>query len=308
MTAWLLRRILLAPLILFAIATVTFALLHAAPGGPFSRERKLDPSVEAELKRQYGLDRSVPEQYARYLGGLLAGDLGPSMRQPGVRVAEIVWPTFAVSAWIGLWGLLLALAAGTALGITAARSAGGAVDRVLSAGALGLMAVPSFVAAPLLALTLALALGWLPVAGWAGFWSPAHLVLPVLALSLPYAARIAILARSGYLGAADADFVRTARAKGAGEGRIAWRHCLRPALVPVAAYLGPAAAGVLTGSLVVEQVFQLPGLGGEFVTAVTNRDYSLVMGATLVFGAAMVACTIIADLVVAALDPRVRLA
>jgi oligopeptide transport system permease protein len=304
--AWLLRRLLLAPVVLLVLATLTFAMVRAAPGGPFQSERGLDPTVQAALAAQYHLDRPLWRQYLDYLGDLAQGDLGPSYKHKAETVNEIVARELPVSLLLGGLALLLALGLGIPAGVLAAARPAGAGDHLAMVAALVAISLPTFVIGPLLAFGFGLWLGWLPVAGWGGWSAPAFLVLPVLTLALPFAARIARLVRAGVLEVANQDFVRTARAKGLDGSAVLMRHALRVGLLPLAGFLGPAAAGLLTGSVVVEQVFQIPGLGREFVEAAVNRDYTLVMGTVLVYGAILVLCNLAADLLAGFLDPRAR--
>jgi oligopeptide transport system permease protein len=303
MNAYILRRLLLAPLVLLVLATVAFALARAVPGGPYDEERALPPAVRAAQMARAGLDRPLPEQWLRTIASLATGSL-PSLKSEGLTVAEVVRGKLPTSLFLGATALAVALVAGLGAALAGAHRSG-LVDRGLAAGTMAAVAIPTFVIGPVLALALGLWLGWLPVAGWGGFQ---HLLLPAATLAIPVAARIARLARGALAETAHADHVRTARAKGLGDGLVLWRHRLRLALVPVLAFLGPAAAYLLTGSVVVEQVFQVPGLGTEFIQSALNRDHNLVMGLTVLYGALLIACNLAADLAVAVADPRVRLA
>lgn len=300
---YVLKRLLLAPLVLLVIAVATFAMVRSAKGGPFDADRELAPAVKAAMASRMGFDRPLPEQFVRTLAGVADGSL-PTL-SPGLAVGEVIRPKLGVSLLLGGCALVLAVAAGLALAVLGALRPGGLLDRATASAAMAAIAVPAFVIGPVLALVLGLRLGWLPSLGWGGL---AHLVLPMATLAAAPAARIARLARGALADAAQADHVRTARAKGVGPWRILVLHQLRPALVPVVAFLGAAAAYLLTGSVVVEQVFQIPGLGGEMVQAAFNRDHNLVMALTLLFGTLVVLCNLAADLAVAAVDPRVRLA
>ncbi len=308
MGAYLLRRLLLAPVVLLVLATVTFVMVRCAPGGPFTAERGMDPVVQQALARQYHFDRPLWRQYLDFLGNLAVGDLGPSYKHKAETVNEIVARELPVSLLLGGLALLVALAVGIPAGVIAAARPDRLGDRAAMVAALVAISLPTFVIGPLLAFGFGLWLGWLPVAGWGGWSAPVFLVLPVLTLAAPCAARIARLVRAGVLEVSGQDFVRTARAKGLDGATVLVRHALRVGLLPLAGFLGPAAATMLTGSVVVEQVFQIPGLGREFVEAAINRDYTLVMGTVLVYGAILVLCNLAADLLGGLLDPRARAA
>jgi len=318
----LLARLRAALVTVLLIATASFALLKVAPGGPFDTERALPEAVRREVEASYGLDRPAfvdrralaegriaaafgGTQYAGYLRRVVRLDLGPSLRYRGRSVNEVLAAGAPVSAALGLVALEVALLLGLPLGIFAALRAGGRFDRGVRAGTSVLVAVPNFLLATGLLAVLGLGLGWLPVAG---IGTPRHLLLPVIALALPYAATIARLVRASLLETLYLDFVRAARARGLTETAVVVRHALRPALVPVVAYLGPAAAGLATGSLVIESIFNIPGMGAHFVNGALNRDYGVILGAVLVYSAVLLACNAIADVAAAALDPRLRAA
>ena len=288
-----------------AVVAAAFFLMRAAPGGPFDEERALPAEIEANLQAAYGLDQPLAVQFARYLGGLLRGDLGPSFRMKDFSVAELIGRGLPVTFSIGAAALLLALALGIPLGLVAGLRQNGWVDHTVMGVALAGIAIPGFVVAPVLALVFGLQLGWLPVAGWqAG--SPAHMVLPVVTLALPYVAYLARLTRGSLLEVLQSPFIRTARAKGLAPAVILRRHALRPTLLPVVSFLGPAAAGLLTGSLVVEQVFGLPGVGRYFVQGAVNRDYTLVMGMVIFYATLILLLNLLVDLLYGWLDPRIR--
>ena len=300
MGRYLLRRLAFALIALWAVASVTFFLVRAAPGGPFDGERRVPPAVEANLKAAYHLDEPLLAQYGRYFATLLRGDFGPSFRQKDFSVGELIAKGLPVSLAVGGLALLLALVLGVAFGTFAALHRNGLRDRLLVACATGALAFPPIVVAPVLVLVFAVTLGWLPAGG---YQSARHYVLPTLALALPYAAAFARLARGSVAEALARPHVLTARAKGLAAGRLVLRHVLPSALVPVAAFAGPAAAALLAGSMVVEEVFSLPGLGRYFVQAALNRDYTLVTGAAIVYAALVLACNLAADLVLAGLQP-----
>jgi oligopeptide transport system permease protein len=303
--SYVLRRVLgLIPTLLI-IVTLAFLLVRLAPGGPFDQEQTLAPEIKANLDRAYGLDRPLPEQYLRYLGGLVHGDLGPSMRLRDFTVNRLLATGLPVSLTLGGLALALAFVLGLALGLAAALTGSRALDRMLMAAtALGI-AVPPYVTAPVLALVFGVYLHWLPVAGWEP-GSVRDLILPVVALALPTLAYLARLTRASVLEVAGLPFVRTARAKGLSNAAVVFRHLLPPALVPILAYLGPAAAGILAGSLVIETVFGLPGMGRFLVEGALNRDYTLVMGKVIVYALLVLGLNLVVDLLQALLDPRVR--
>lgn len=306
MLSYVLRRLLMAPLVLLVLATISFVMMHAAPGGPFDGERKIDPETERALRAKYHLDESAPLQYLRFLGDLAQGDLGPSFIHKTQTVNEIIADKLPTSLFLGAIALLIALAIGLMVGVLSAVAQGSAWDRsAMVLCTLGL-SIPPFVIGPMLALLFGLYLGWLPVAEYKGPLAPAYLVLPALTLAIPFAARIARLSRAGLLEVITADHVRSARAKGASEAAVVLKHALPAGMLPVIGFLGPAVAYLLTGSLVIEKIFQIPGLGREFVESATNRDYTLVMGTVLVYGAIVLACNLLADLALGAIDPRVR--
>ncbi|HTW38582.1 MAG TPA: ABC transporter permease subunit [Steroidobacteraceae bacterium] len=289
---------------LFLIVTVSFFVIRLAPGGPFDTEQGLPPQIKANLEAAYGLDRPLIAQYGRYLEGLLHGQLGPSLRMRDVSVSELIARGFPVSATLGAAAVVVALLTGIPLGIAAALRQHSLLDHLATACAVLGLALPSFVVGPWLALLFGVDLHWFAVAGWQ--LDAAHLVLPVATLALPVAAYIARLMRGSLLEILRADFVRTARAKGLPETQVILRHALRPALAPVVSYLGPAVAAIVTGSLVVESVFALPGTGRYLVEGAIDRDYPLVMGMVIVYGALTLAANLAADLVYGWLDPRVR--
>ncbi|MBS0578700.1 MAG: ABC transporter permease subunit [Proteobacteria bacterium] len=290
---------------LLVIVTLSFLILRLAPGGPFDQEQGLSPQVRANLDRAYGLDQSLPVQYAHYLRGLLHGDFGPSLRQRDFTVRELIAQGLPVSLTLGLAALLLALAVGIPAGIAAALWQGRAPDHLLSGFAACALALPSFVVGPLLALVFALHLHWLPVAGWQ-HGMPRYLVLPAITLGLPMAAYLARLMRASLIETLRSAYVRSARARGLGAASVLWHHALPPALLPVVSYLGPAIAFVVTGSLVVESVFGLPGTGRYLVQGAIDRDYPLVLGMVVVYGTLTLVLNCLADLLYGALDPAVH--
>ena len=305
MLSYALRRIAGLIPTLLVIITVSFCVVRLAPGGPFEQEQALPPAVRANLERLYGLDQPLTVQYVHYLRGLLRGDFGPSLRQRDFTVSELIAQGLPLSATLGLAAILLAVLTGIPAGIAAALWRNRGADYCITTlAALGL-ALPSFVTGPLFALVFGLYLRWLPVAGWQ-HGAPRYLVLPVLTLALPVAAYVARLTRASLLEVLSAHYVLSARARGLGTPRVLWRHALRPALMPVVSYLGPAVAFVMTGSLVIETVFGLPGTGRYLVEGAIDRDYPLVMGMIVVYGALTLFLNLIADLIYGWLDPGVR--
>jgi len=305
MLSYALRRIAGLIPTLLVIITVSFCVVRLAPGGPFDQEQALPPAVRANLERLYGLDQPLTVQYVHYLRGLLRGDFGPSLRQRDFTVSELIVQGLPLSATLGLAAILLAVLTGIPAGIAAALWRNRGADYCITTlAALG-VALPSFVTGPLFALVFGLYLRWLPVAGWQ-HGAPRYLVLPVLTLALPVAAYVARLTRASLLEVLGAHYVRSARARGLGAPRVLWRHALRPALMPVVSYLGPAVAFVMTGSLVIETVFGLPGTGRYLVEGAIDRDYPLVMGMIVVYGALTLFLNLIADLIYGWLDPGVR--
>ena len=305
MLSYTLRRIAGLIPTLLVIITVSFCVVRLTPGGPFDQEQALPPAVRANLERLYGLDQPLTVQYVHYLRGLLRGDFGPSLRQRDFTVSELIAQGLPLSATLGLAAILLAVLTGIPAGIAAALWRNRGADYCITTLAALSLALPSFVTGPLFALVFGLYLRWLPVAGWQ-HGAPRYLVLPVLTLALPVAAYVARLTRASLLEVLGAHYVRSARARGLGTPRVLWRHALRPALMPVVSYLGPAVAFVMTGSLVIETVFGLPGIGRYLVEGAIDRDYPLVMGMIVVYGALTLFLNLIADLIYGWLDPGVR--
>ncbi len=305
MLRYLLQRTLGLVPTLLVIVSLSFLILRLAPGGPFDQEQGMSPAVRANLERAYGLNESLPRQYAHYLRALAHGDFGPSLRQRDYSVRELIAQGLPVGLTLGLAALLVAIACGIPAGIVAALRQGRPSDHALSVLSALALALPSFVIGPLLALVFAIHLHWLPVAGWQG-GAPRFLVLPVLTLALPIGAYLARLTRASLLESLRTPYVRSARARGLGAARVLWRHALPPALLPVVSYLGPACAFVVTGSLVVESVFGLPGTGRYLVQGAIDRDYPLVLGMVVVYGTLTLILNLLADLLYGWLDPAVR--
>lgn len=303
MRAILIRRLATAIPTLILLVLASFLLMRAAPGSPFDAERPLDPAVRAQLDAAYGLDQPLAEQAWTYVTNIARGNFGPSLVYKDFTVGDLIAQGLPVSLTLGALALVVALALGLGAGIAASLTPGGGRDRALMLAATLLTAIPAFVTGPVLALVFALWLGWLPVAGLDGRGA---LVLPVVALALPVAGAIARLLRTGLVQVLAQDHVRAARARGLDDWTVLRRHALRPALIPVVSYLGPAAAALLTGAVVVETVFGLPGLGRYFVQGALNRDYPLVLGVVILYAALILLFNLIADLAYGWLDPRTR--
>lgn len=300
-----LRRLAIAVPTLFIIATASFFLMRAAPGGPFDAEADLEPVVLENIRAAYDLDKPLLQQYWIYLTNAIRGDFGPSLVYKDFGVNELIAIGLPVSASLGLIAMLVALVLGGLCGIIAALRQNGIIDHVIMALAMTGIAIPSFVTAPILVLFFGLYLKLLPVAGW-NDGAPANMVLPIIALALPQIAIIARLMRGGMLEVLQSNFVRTARAKGLRETRVIAHHVMQTAAIPLVGYLGPALAGIMTGSLVIELIFNLPGVGRYFIQGALNRDYPLVMGVVIIYGALIIGLNLLSDLAYAAMDPRVR--
>ena len=305
MIRFVLRRLAWAIPTLWVIVTLSFFMLRAAPGGPFTEARRLPPQVMANLERMYHLNEPVWEQYGRYLAHIVRGDFGPSYVYRSTTVNQLIAQGLPVDLTIGGLALALALIIGMPLGMLAALRQNRAWDHVSMAGAMLGISVPTFVVAPLLILLLAVKAHWLPAGGWS-HGRPAHLVLPVAVLTLPLVAYVARLMRGSMIEVLNSPYIRTARAKGLPERVVLLRHALRPALMPLVSFLGPAAVNTLTGSIIVEEIFGLPGIGRFFVDGALNRDYTLVMGVTILYAMLIIAFNLIADLLYGVLDPRAR--
>ncbi len=302
MTRFIIRRALTLIPVLWIVLTVVFFMVRLAPGGPFDEERPLGSQARERVRAYYDLDASLLEQYGNYMGRFLLGDLGPSLRS-SFSVGERIGLKFRVSLELGVYSLLFALTFGLAAGMTAASRPNALRDRLaMSLATLGIC-VPNMVLGPLLVILFAVHLGWLPSSGWD---TPLSKVLPTLTLGTAYTAYIARLARGGMLEVMARDFIRTARAKGLGDFHVVARHALRGGLQPVVAFVGPAAAGLLSGSFVVENVFDIPGLGTEFISAAQSRDYTMVLGAVLVYALLILTFNLAVEVFQVWLDPRTR--
>jgi oligopeptide transport system permease protein len=306
MTRYFFTRLAGAVPTLFIIITITFFLMRAAPGGPFDQEQALAPEIKANLQRAYGLDQPVWTQYGRYLKSLLHGDFGPSFKYKDFTVTELIGQGFPVTLQLGVMAIALALLLGVPLGTFAALHHNSAADTATMSLVVTGIAIPSFVVLPFLGLLFGVYLHWLPVAGWES-GSLRHLALPVIALALPPLAYIARLTRGSMLEILRSHYIRTAIAKGLPLHSVIFRHALKPALAPVASYLVPAVASILTGSLVVESIAGLPGIGRYLVQGAINRDYTLVLGMVIIYSALLIVMGLLVDLLYAWLDPRVRL-
>jgi len=306
MFRYFLKRVAGAIPTLFVIVTITFFLIRAAPGGPFDQEQTLPPEIMANLQSAYGLDQPILTQYGRYLRALAHGDFGPSFKYKDFSVTELIGQGFPVTLQLGVIAMALALMLGIPIGTFAALHHNSAGDYATMSLAVAGIAIPSFVVLPFIGLLFGIYLRWLPVAGWEP-GSMRYLVLPVVALALPPLSVIARLTRSSMLEVLSSHYVRTAFAKGLPLHLVIVRHALRPALMPVASYLAPAVASIMTGSLVVESIAGLPGIGRYLVQGALNRDYTLVMGMVIIYSALLIAMGLLVDLLYAWLDPRVRL-
>ena len=299
------RRFLGALPPLFILIAVAFFLIRMAPGGPFDSERALLPEIETNLRAAYHLDEPLYRQFGRYAWGLAHADFGPSFQYRDFSVTELIMTGFPVSLRLGGSAMALALLFGTAAGSIAALRQNKRTDYAVMSVSMTGISIPNFVMAPILILIFAVYLGWLP-AGGLGEGSPRNMVLPVIALALPQIAYVSRLTRGSMIEVLRSNFIRTARAQGLPTRTIILRHALKPALLPVVSYLGPATAAVITGSVVIEQIFGIPGLGRFFVQGALNRDYTLVMGVVVFYGVLIIAFNLLVDLAYAWLDPKVK--
>jgi oligopeptide transport system permease protein len=304
MLRFITSRFLQSLLALFLVITATFFMVRFVPGGPFTAEKAVTPEILRNLEAHYGLNKPLWQQYLDYLGSLAHGDLGPSFKYPNRTVNEIIADKVPVSAELGAISLVFALVIGLTLGTLAAVRRNTWIDYVASSFGMIGISIPTFVIGPMLVLVLAIYMGWFNASGWYG---PADRVLPSLVLGIAYAAPISRLTRGGLLDILNQDFIRTARAKGATEFRVVTRHALRGGLLPVVSYLGPAVAGILTGSFVIETIFQIPGIGREFVNSAFNRDYTLVLGTVILFAVLIMALNLAVDIAQAWMNPKIRL-
>jgi oligopeptide transport system permease protein len=293
----------LVPTLLMLI-TIAFFLIRVAPGGPFDAEKTLPPEIKANLDAKYHLDEPLVQQYFRYLGQIITLDFGPSFQYKDWTVNELIARGFPVSLTVGGLAMVLAFMLGTMIGVLAAVRQNSAVDYSAMGFAMLGVSIPNFVVAPLLILAFAVYAGWLPAGGWD--WSIQRMILPVITLSLPVIAYIARLTRGSMIEVLHSNFIRTARAKGLPERIVIGRHALKPALLPVISYMGPATAGLITGSVVIERIYSIPGLGSYFVQGALNRDYTLVMGVVVFYGIIIILLNFIVDMLYAWMNPKIR--
>jgi oligopeptide transport system permease protein len=297
-------RLLQAIPVLLIVISATFLLVHSAPGGPFSADKAVPPEVVRALEAQYKLDQPLWQQYFSYLGDVLQGDLGPSFKYSGRTVNELIAAGLPATAELALYAMLVALVIGISAGVLAAIRPNTMQDYLpMSAAMLGIC-MPSFLLGPLLVLVFGIHLEWLPVSGWGDI--PGDKIMPAITLGTGYAAYIARLSRGGMLEVLSQDYIRTARAKGLSEPLIIFKHALRGGLIPVVAFLGPAFAGLLGGSFVVETIFQIPGLGRFYVQAAFNRDYTMILGMTIFFATLIVLFNLLSDMLALWLNPKLR--
>ena len=304
MFSLILRRIGIAIPVLLTVVTLTFLMVHSAPGGPFDEEKAVSPEVLIKLNEKYNLDQPLSIQYIDYLSGVLVGDFGPSFRYPGRSVTELISIGLPVTFELAIYSILFALAVGLIAGILGALKPNTPIDYIPMSTAMIGICIPSIILGPSLILVFGIWLEWVPVSGW-GFM-PGDKILPVLTLGTAYAAYCARLTRGGMLEVLNQDFIRTARAKGLSETRVVVVHALRGGLTPVIAFLGPAMAGLLAGSFVVETIFGIPGLGRFYVEAAFNRAYTMILGSSIFFSVLIIFFNLISDLVAAALNPKLR--
>jgi oligopeptide transport system permease protein len=299
------RLIIIVPMALIVVS-ITWGLIRLAPGNFYTGEKKLPAAVEKNIREKYGLDKPVWQQYLIMIGNIVRGDFGNSLKYEGQSVNEILWRAVPVSATLGILAYLLALAVGLTAGTLAALRQNSGLDYAASALAMVGQSVPNFVVAPILVLIFSLWLYWLPPARWGGFLGVSNLILPVITLAAVYAAYIARLTRAGMLEVLRSDYIRTARAKGLSERAVIFRHALRGGLMPVVSFTGPALAGLLAGTVVVEKIFALPGLGNVFIQSCLNRDEPLILGVVAFVSVLIMAANLLVDIAYAYLDPRIR--
>jgi len=289
---------------LLVLITIAFFMIRVAPGGPFDGEKILPPEIRANLDAKYHLDEPLMQQYFRYLGQIITLDFGPSFQYKDWTVNELIAQGFPVSLTVGGLAMLLAFFAGTSIGIAAALRQNTAADYSIMGVAMLGISIPNFVVAPLLILVLAVYAGWLPAGGWD--WSIQRMILPVITLALPVIAYVARLTRGSMIEVLHSNYIRTARAKGLPGHLVIRRHALKPALLPVISFMGPATAGLITGSVVIERIYSIPGLGSYFVQGALNRDYTLVMGVVIFYGVIIILLNFIVDILYSWMNPRIR--
>ena len=308
MFGFVIRRIGVAIPTILVIITVAFFMMRAAPGGPFDLERPMPEETRQTILANYGMDQPLWRQYVDYMGNLVQGDLGPSLKLRDKRVSEIIAEGFPVSATIGIFSMALAIALGSLLGSVAALRQNSAGDFSIMTFAMVGISIPPFVMGPILALFFGLYLGWVPTGGLDPRYgmTPDRLILPIITLALPQIAIIARLMRASMIEVIRSNYIRTARAKGLSAPAVIFKHALRSAILPLVSYLGPASAAVLSGSLVIERVFQLPGIGKHFVDAALQRDYTVVMGVVIIYASLIILLNLLADLLYGVLNPKVK--
>ncbi|MGY8850711.1 MAG: ABC transporter permease [Pseudomonadales bacterium] len=297
-------RLLQAIPVLLIVISLTFFLVHSAPGGPFSADKAVPPEVIKALEAQYNLDQPLWQQYVSYLGDIVQGDFGPSFKYPGRDVSELIAAGLPATAELAFYAMLVALVIGVSAGVAAAMRPNTAQDYIPMSAAMIGICMPSFLLGPLLVLIFGIHLEWLPVSGWGDM--PGDKILPAITLGTGYAAYIARLSRGGMLEVLSQDYIRTARAKGLSEPLVITKHALRGGLIPVVAFLGPAFAGLLGGSFVVETIFQIPGLGRFYVQAAFNRDYTMILGTTVFFATLIIVFNLLSDMLAIWLNPKLR--
>ncbi|MBP54745.1 oligopeptide ABC transporter permease OppB [Marinobacter sp.] len=305
MFSFIIRRLAVAVPTILALITVSFVLMHAAPGGPFTNERNVPEAVMENIEAKYNLDKPLWQQYLIYVGNVAQGDLGPSFRYKDFTVNELIESSFPRSAYIGAWSFLFVVVFGVGLGVIAALKQNRWPDYTVMTAAMTGVVFPNFVMAPLLVLLFAVTLRWLPAGGWEG-GQVEYIVLPIIAMATSYIAQVARITRSSMIETLRSPFIRTARAKGIPRHKIVLRHALKPALIPVVSYLGPAFVGIITGSVIIDQVFSTGGIGQHFVNGAINRDYSLILGVTILVGVLTIVFNVAVDILYTWLDPRVR--
>lgn len=304
MLRFALYRLLQAIPVLLIVISLTFLLVHSAPGGPFSADKAVPPEVIKALEAQYSLDQPLWQQYVSYLGDIVQGDFGPSFKYPGRNVSELIAAGLPATAELAFYAMLVALVIGVSAGVAAAMRPNTAQDYIPMSAAMIGICMPSFLLGPLLVLVFGIHLEWLPVSGWGDM--PGDKILPAITLGTGYAAYIARLSRGGMLEVLSQDYIRTARAKGLSEPLVIAKHALRGGLIPVVAFLGPAFAGLLGGSFVVETIFQIPGLGRFYVQAAFNRDYTMILGTTVFFATLIIVFNLLSDMLAIWLNPKLR--
>jgi oligopeptide transport system permease protein len=304
MLRFALGRLLQAVPVLLVVITMTFLLVHSAPGGPFSADKAVPEEVLEALEAQYNLNQPLWQQYVSYLGDVLQGDMGPSFKYPGRSVNELILSGLGTTAELGFYAMMVAIFIGVIAGVTASMRPNTAQDYVPMTAAMIGICMPSFLLGPLLVLIFGIHLEWLPVSGWDQI--PGDKILPAITLGTGYAAYIARLSRGGMLEVLSQDYIRTARAKGLSEFLIIGKHALRGGLIPVVAFLGPAFAGLLGGSFVVETIYQIPGLGRFYVQAAFNRDYTMILGTTVFFATLIIVFNLLSDMLAVWLNPKLR--